>query len=210
LTTCGELSLGLFTTATPGALNAATLATGRPVETGREDGAIGVLMAHIVATKSMEVVVSDEAMDYPLDWESEHPAASTKGHRAEGRTICLHSLAVLPNFQGKNLGRTLLMAYTNQMDGTGIADRISLIAHEVSFTRSWRTSDTDIFSTWYHSMRVASLSTRVLAKLNLEAETGLICFDPSSFHGAITTNMDSSGIRLEAGTPTKDWLRSTL
>jgi len=87
-------------------------------------------MAHIVATKSKDYYVTDEAMDYPPDWESERPTKSSKGHQEDGRTICLHSLAVLPNFQGKLLGRTLLTAYIDHMEGAGIADRISLIAHE--------------------------------------------------------------------------------
>jgi len=87
-------------------------------------------MAHIVATKSNDVYVTDEAMDYPTDWKSDRPTASPKGHQQHGRTICLHSLAVLPNFQGRRLGETLLKAYVHQMNKTGIADRISLIAHE--------------------------------------------------------------------------------
>jgi len=128
LTACGELCLGIFTSAVPGSLNAATLATGRPVETGHPR--VGVLLAHIVATRSMDNVATDEAMDVPQDWNSKDRTASTKGHREEGRTIILHSLAVLPNFQGKSLGRTLLSAYISMMNGTGIADRIALIAHE--------------------------------------------------------------------------------
>lgn len=132
MTTCGELSLGLFTTATPGSLKAATLATSNPVETDREDGALGVLVAHVVATRTADKVVTDEAMDYPRDWNSESRTPSTKGHHEDGRTICLHSLAVLPNFQGKTIGRTLLSAYIGMMNGSGIADRIALITHEVS------------------------------------------------------------------------------
>lgn len=124
----------MFTTVIPGSLNAATLATSRLVETGRENGARHVLLAHIVATRTTGNVVSDEAMDIPAGWNSGNPIASTAGHREEGRTICLHSLAVLPNFQGKSIGRTLLLAYIGMMNGSGIADRIALICHEVSFT----------------------------------------------------------------------------
>jgi len=122
--------LGIFTSAAPGSLNAATMSTGQLVETNRANGAISVLVAHICATRSVDEVVTDEAMDYPRDWNSENPSPSTKGHREDGRTICLHSLAVLPNFQGKSLGRTLLAAYIGMMNGAGIADRIALIAHE--------------------------------------------------------------------------------
>jgi ribosomal protein S18 acetylase RimI-like enzyme len=97
-----------------------------------------VLLGHIVATQSFDTVVTDAAMDYPADWVSAHPAAATVGHRDGGRTICIHSLAVLPSFQSRGLGRTLMTAYMQQMGGAGIADRIALIAHEVSFSHEKR------------------------------------------------------------------------
>jgi GNAT superfamily N-acetyltransferase len=122
--------LGLFSTVKPGAMKVATLQAGRPVETGRDD--ISVLLAHVIATRGASNVVTDESMDYPRDWDSPNPIASDAGHREDGRTICIHSLAVIPDFQGIGLGRTLLTAYIQQISGTGIADRIALIAHEVS------------------------------------------------------------------------------
>lgn len=106
--------------------------TGRLVETGRKNGDIAVLLAHVVSTLSSDPVVTDKAMDYPRDWNSANPGAATTGHIDGGRTICLHSLAVLPKFQGRGLGRILLTAYIQQMSGAGIADRIAVIAHEVS------------------------------------------------------------------------------
>jgi GNAT superfamily N-acetyltransferase len=54
------------------------------------------------------------------------------GHQEAGRTIVLHSVAVLPQFQGRGLGRVLMLAYVQQMNGAGIADRLALIAHDVS------------------------------------------------------------------------------
>lgn len=71
-------------------------------------------------------------MDYPKDWNSEHPTKSELGHQEAGRTIVLHSVAILPQFQGKGFGRVLLKAYIQQMGGAGIADRLALIAHDVS------------------------------------------------------------------------------
>jgi ribosomal protein S18 acetylase RimI-like enzyme len=71
-------------------------------------------------------------MTYPSDWESDHPTASPLGHQEGGRTIVLHSVAILPHFQGRGLGRILMMAYMQQMNGAGIADRLALIAHDVS------------------------------------------------------------------------------
>jgi GNAT superfamily N-acetyltransferase len=129
---CPELTLGLFCTAAPDSnIPAETLLTSRKVETSREDGAVGVLLAHIVATMSNDEVVTDEAMDYPRGGDSPYQTASKVGHQEDGRTICLHSLGVLPRYQGLGLGRTIMTAYMQQMNGAGIADRIALIAHDV-------------------------------------------------------------------------------
>jgi GNAT superfamily N-acetyltransferase len=126
--------LGIFCTATPDSnIPAETLKTGRLVESGRQNGAIAVLLAHIVATMSLDSVVTDNAMNFPHGWDSERPPAVTTGHQEGGRTICVHSLGVLPEFQGRGLGRILMTAYIQQMSGAGIADRIAIIAHEVRF-----------------------------------------------------------------------------
>lgn len=131
LTRCGELSLGLWSTATPDShlMGAATAKTGRPVESAAPQNR-QVLLAHVVASKGLSEVVTDSSMDYPKDWRTATPNVEPTGHRDDGRTICLHSLAVLPMFQGSGLGRTLLMAYIQHMTGAGIADRIALIAHD--------------------------------------------------------------------------------
>jgi ribosomal protein S18 acetylase RimI-like enzyme len=131
LTKCGELCLGIFCTVVPGEnFNAPTLATGRPVESSRKNGAISVLLGHIIAAKTTDPTASDKSMDYPKDWASEHPTPSTSGHQEGGRTIVLHSVAILPEFQARGLGRILLMAYVQQMNGAGIADRLALLAHD--------------------------------------------------------------------------------
>lgn len=133
LTKCGELCLGMFCTMVPGSgVEAETFATGRPVETKRRNGAISVLIGHIVAAKTTTPLVTDDSMDYPRDWNSETPTPSRLGHQEGGRTIVLHSVAVLPRFQGRGLGSVLMMAYMQQMNGAGIADRLALIAHDVS------------------------------------------------------------------------------
>lgn len=90
------------------------------------------MLAHAIATRTTAEVASDEAMDYPKDWNSSNPAPNHVGHREDGRTICLHSFAVAPGFHKRGLGRTLLTAYIQQYSGAGIADRIALIAHDVS------------------------------------------------------------------------------
>lgn len=102
------------------------------METSRRNGAISVLLGHVVAAKTTSPLVTDDSMSYPSDWNSDHPSLSTLGHQESGRTIVLHSVAILPQFQGRGLGRVLMMAYMQQMNGAGIADRLALIAHDVS------------------------------------------------------------------------------
>jgi len=127
---CGELCLGLFTTVVPGSgITAETLPTGHPVETSRKNGAISVLIGHVVAAKTNDLAATDASMDYPRDWDSPNPNPSKLGHQEAGRTIVLHSVAILPQFQGRGLGRVLMQAYIQQMNGAGIVDRLALIAH---------------------------------------------------------------------------------
>jgi len=52
------------------------------------------------------------------------------GHKEEGRTLAIHSLAILPQYQRHGLGRTLLQAYLQRMESHAIGDRAALIAHE--------------------------------------------------------------------------------
>lgn len=52
------------------------------------------------------------------------------GHQEDGRTIGIHSLAVLPEYQRKGLGTILLKAYIQRMTDSEIADRISILTYE--------------------------------------------------------------------------------
>jgi len=91
-----------------------------------------VLIGHVVAAKTNDELATDKSMDYPRDWDAEKPGKTDVGHQEAGRTIVLHSVAILPQFQGRGLGRTLMQAYMQQMNGAGIADRLALLAHDVS------------------------------------------------------------------------------
>jgi len=88
------------------------------------------LIGYVIATKTNDLVASDSSMGVPEDWESPSPKPTDLGHQEAGRTIVLHSVAILPVFQGKGYGRILAMAYMQQMNGAGIADRLALIAHD--------------------------------------------------------------------------------
>ncbi|KAI1276732.1 hypothetical protein F5Y07DRAFT_127820 [Xylaria sp. FL0933] len=153
LTACPELCMGVFCTVVPS--NAKgweidTLHTAHAVETGRDDAAVSVLLAHIVATRSHDDVVTDEAMGCPRGKNDDDAARSSKdgddngdgdgdekkdknrriGHQEFGRTVCIHSVAVHPKLQGVGLGKLIVKAYVQQVKNSALASRIALICQE--------------------------------------------------------------------------------
>ncbi|KAI6087999.1 hypothetical protein F4821DRAFT_235012 [Hypoxylon rubiginosum] len=134
LTTCPEMSLGLFCTVEPSEVKdmdfeLVTLPTALPVETGRE--AKSVLLAHIVSTRSEGLSVTDEAMDYPRDFRTRKGRNDTPlGHQANGDTICMHSVAVHPGLQGCGLGNLIMKAYLQQQKSSSSASRCALICQD--------------------------------------------------------------------------------
>lgn len=76
-----------------------------------------MLLGHIIATKTSNPVVTDADM-------------AIGAHDETGRTLCIHSLAVLPAYQGRGLGKVLLAAYLQRMAGQGVVDRVALIARQ--------------------------------------------------------------------------------
>ncbi|PBP21066.1 polyamine acetyltransferase [Diplocarpon rosae] len=131
LTICGEICYGVFCTVVPGSgFRSETLEAARPVETSRRNGAVSVLLGHVISTKTNDTVATDDSMGVPEDWESSPQKPSRLGHQEAGRNIVLHSVAVLPGFQGRAIGRVLMMSYMQHMNGAGIADKLLLIAHD--------------------------------------------------------------------------------
>ncbi|KAI0971382.1 hypothetical protein F4678DRAFT_461330 [Xylaria arbuscula] len=139
LTACPELCMGVFCTVVPANTQGweiDTLHTARPVETGRNDGAVSVLLAHIVATRSDDPVVTDDAMGYPQRDNAARARSNDAdgsrilGHREFGRTVCIHSLAVHPKLQGVGLGKLIVKAYLQQIKSSALADRVALICQE--------------------------------------------------------------------------------
>lgn len=84
----------------------------------------------VISTKTVDFNVTDGSMDIPPNWETNPSNTSAHGHREDGRTIALHSLCVLPAFQGRGLGKTIMKSYQQRMETSGIADRIALLAHD--------------------------------------------------------------------------------
>jgi GNAT superfamily N-acetyltransferase len=89
-----------------------------------------VLLGHVISTKAIAPVVTDDAMDYPKDWKSKYQLSPRVGHTEDGRTICLHSLCVHPDFSRKGLGTILLQSYVQRIRDSGVASRIALICRD--------------------------------------------------------------------------------
>ena len=53
-----------------------------------------------------------------------------QGHNEAGRTLAVHSVAVLPAYQGLGVGRTLMKAYVQRMVESDIADRIAILVRK--------------------------------------------------------------------------------
>ena len=110
----------------------ATLRMAKPVETDRENGAVSVLLAHIISTRSNDRAVTDADMSYPSNWKSAQGKSADVGHQECGRTVSIHSLAVAPRLQGCGLGKLIMKSYLQQINFSGTADRVSLICQDVS------------------------------------------------------------------------------
>ncbi|POS86922.1 hypothetical protein EPUL_001424, partial [Erysiphe pulchra] len=131
LSKCGELCQGLFCTVVPGSeFQAETLATSNPVETGRQNGALSVLLGYIIATKTNDPIASLDSMGFPDDWRSQNPVLTNVGHQENGRNVVIHSVAVLPGFRSRGIGKILVKSFMQQVIGAEISDRITIIAHQ--------------------------------------------------------------------------------
>ncbi|MCJ1286699.1 hypothetical protein MMC26_006045 [Xylographa opegraphella] len=141
LTTCPTLSLGLFssTTTLPTPATQAAFDAARPPDSSTPSHR-AVLLGHVIGTLTDAPAVTDASMEIPQSLPS-HPDhlptapppdthdTEVSGHRPLGRTIAIHSVCILPTHQNLGLGKTLLKAYMQRMESSGIADRIALLAH---------------------------------------------------------------------------------
>jgi ribosomal protein S18 acetylase RimI-like enzyme len=66
-------------------------------------------------------------MALPQNWKSD-PTANSDLYN--GGTVCLHSVAVLPSYQGRGLGKILLNGYIKHMREAKICDRLALITYD--------------------------------------------------------------------------------
>lgn len=115
--------MGIFTSQTES--TTPTASSSAPVYSGAPERK-AVLLGYIGGTKTTNTVVKDEDMAIPAA-ESPDPKL---GHKEDGRTVCIHSLGVLPDYQKRGLGTTLMKAYLQRVESHGVADRVALIAHD--------------------------------------------------------------------------------
>lgn len=118
LTRCPELSLGLFTL---------------PLLAEGETKPRPTLVGHIIATRTSEPLVTDRSMRLPANWKNERWSfedGQAVGHEEGGSTIAIHSLAVDPAHQGKQVGSTLMKSYIHRIREAQIAERIAIIVHD--------------------------------------------------------------------------------
>lgn len=121
LTKCPELSLGIFSL---------------PILDRGETKPRPELIAHVIATRTSSLRVTEESMKIPEDWQTRKrslPDAGEKnyvGHEDQGTTVALHSLAVKAEHQKKRVGSTLMKSYIQRIKEAQIADRIALLAHD--------------------------------------------------------------------------------
>jgi GNAT superfamily N-acetyltransferase len=132
-TKCGGLCLGLFTSVDTSDSSAPlasleTASSAHHVYSGAP-ARKSVLLAHCVVTKTANSTVQDEDMEVPGDWKTSSALAGNVGHQEEGRTVAVHSLAVLPSLQNRGLGSTLLKAFVQRLGYVQAADRVVLLAH---------------------------------------------------------------------------------
>ncbi|KAH0433633.1 acetyltransferase [Colletotrichum camelliae] len=140
LSTCSDICSGIFCSIVPSEAKdkdfaLETLPVANPVETGRANGAVLALCAHVVSTLGNGPVVTDADMSYPVNWrDQESSKSSGLGHQVMGRTVCLHSFAVAPKLQGCGLGKLMMKSYLQQINNSGVADRVALICQDYLVT----------------------------------------------------------------------------
>ncbi|KAI7502764.1 hypothetical protein KC367_g2061 [Hortaea werneckii] len=129
---CGELCVGIYTSHSENKIP--TAETSAPVYSGAPQRK-AVLIGHLIVTKTTHLTVTDADMEVPSPTSSSTTTTTTDSsssgpHKDEGRTILIHSLAVLPQYQNLGLGRTLMESFLQRSEALGVADRAALITHE--------------------------------------------------------------------------------
>lgn len=83
-----------------------------------------------MSTMGKNPVVTDNDMEYPRNWR-DPSAPKDVGNQLDGRTVCVHSLAVSRKLQGTGLGKLAMASYIQIINESGVADRIALLCQDV-------------------------------------------------------------------------------
>jgi len=125
LTRCPELSLGLFTQPTKAEAEESNTPPQRR------------LMAHVVSTRTPAPSVTEASMGIPSNWKTRRSSLPSSdddeeplGHQEQGGTICIHSVAVAPEFQKMGLGSILMKSYIARIKDSKSAKQLALLAHD--------------------------------------------------------------------------------
>ena len=97
--------------------------------TGEPDRKL-ILLGHVIVTKTDNPIVKDEDMAVPENWKEQSTIDTRVGHKEHGRTIAVHSLAVVPEYQKMGFGQMLVKGYIQRTQASGVADQIALITYE--------------------------------------------------------------------------------
>ncbi|KAF1812054.1 acyl-CoA N-acyltransferase, partial [Eremomyces bilateralis CBS 781.70] len=132
LTKAGNICLGLFSSSTLTTIDdpPITFETSRPADSFHP-ARTSVLIGHVIATKTCNDTIHDEDMAIDLDWQRRSTSNVPSSHHPElGRTVAIHSLSILPQYQRGRLGEMLLGAYCQRIESSGLADRIALLTYD--------------------------------------------------------------------------------
>ncbi|KAK2067578.1 hypothetical protein P8C59_001305 [Phyllachora maydis] len=101
-----------------------------PLDSVSGDGAVSVLLAHVVSTICKGDMITDADMACPKDWRELGGRPMGSGHQRDGRTVAVHSLVVAPKLHGCGLGKMIVKAFLQQVNNAGIADRVALVCQD--------------------------------------------------------------------------------
>ncbi|KAB8262740.1 hypothetical protein BDV32DRAFT_147288 [Aspergillus pseudonomiae] len=95
------------------------------------------LIANVIGIRSLSTTITEGSMKMPSNWQSHSPYdpviidGEVIGNDPRGTNIAVHSVAVLPAYQGTGVGNYLVKEYVEYIRNAEIeADRIVLICHD--------------------------------------------------------------------------------
>ncbi|KNG87014.1 hypothetical protein ANOM_004696 [Aspergillus nomiae NRRL 13137] len=95
------------------------------------------LIANVIGIRSLSTTITEGSMKMPSNWQSHSPYdpviidGEVIRNDPRGTNIAVHSVAVLPAYQGTGVGNYLVKEYVEYIRNAKIeADRIVLICHD--------------------------------------------------------------------------------